>query len=213
VAFATGWLVAETWQGPRYSPWTDTISDLQAATAPHVWFPIACFAIGGVSGLGFAVFGLRSAWAGAAPSAPWRIGLSCLALGNSFPLLPCQVSAAGCTATAQLLSPGGLTDAILSSAALWVLATTPLSLARRLRSLPEWMGLSVALLVAGVAATAAYALLAVSVFSGVLEGLAERVLIGLCQLWVGGLAVALIRSSTARPWRPIAGRTGNLPRS
>ena len=39
VAFAAGWVIAETWQGPRYSPVTDTISDLQAATAPHVWFP------------------------------------------------------------------------------------------------------------------------------------------------------------------------------
>jgi hypothetical protein len=48
VAFAAGWVVAETWQGPRYSPLTDTISDLQAATAPHAWFPIVCFAAGGL---------------------------------------------------------------------------------------------------------------------------------------------------------------------
>ena len=47
VAFAAGWLIAETWQGPRYSLLTDTISDMQAAGAPHVWFPIVCFAVGG----------------------------------------------------------------------------------------------------------------------------------------------------------------------
>ena len=31
----------------RYSLVKHSISDLQAATAPHAWFPIACFAIGG----------------------------------------------------------------------------------------------------------------------------------------------------------------------
>ena len=46
-AFMAGWLIAETWQGRGYSPVSDTISDMQAATAPHVWFPVACFALGG----------------------------------------------------------------------------------------------------------------------------------------------------------------------
>jgi hypothetical protein len=53
-AFMAGWLIAETWQGPRYSPVKYTISDLQAATAPHAWFPIACFAAGGLGTFGFA---------------------------------------------------------------------------------------------------------------------------------------------------------------
>jgi len=39
VIFNAGWLIAETWQGPSYSPIADTISDMQAQTAPHVWFP------------------------------------------------------------------------------------------------------------------------------------------------------------------------------
>ncbi len=56
-----GWTVAETWQGPRYSPVRDTISDLQAATATHVWSPIVCFAAGGLGTFCFAVFGLRRA--------------------------------------------------------------------------------------------------------------------------------------------------------
>jgi hypothetical protein len=54
----------------------DTISDLQAATAPHAWFPIACFAVGGLGTFGFAVFGLRPALVGAgkaAQYAPWII--------------------------------------------------------------------------------------------------------------------------------------------
>ena len=93
VVFAAGWVIAETWQGPRYSPVTDTISDMQAATAPHVWFPVVFFAVGGLGTFGFAIFGLRPALAGVSSSAAWKIGLSGLALGNSFPLIPCQLSA------------------------------------------------------------------------------------------------------------------------
>jgi len=91
VIFNAGWLIAETWQGPSYSPIADTISDMQAQTAPHVWFPIACFALGALGGFGFALFGLRPALAGAgkvAANAPWLLAFSLLALGNSFPLIP-----------------------------------------------------------------------------------------------------------------------------
>ena len=69
VAFMAGWTVAETWQGPRYSPVSDTISDLQAATAPHVWFPIACFAVGGTRHV---LLGLRPAFSGARKGGPAR---------------------------------------------------------------------------------------------------------------------------------------------
>jgi len=63
IAFTAGWLISGTWQGPKYSSIKYTISDMQAATAPHVWFPIVCFAIGGLGTLLFAVFGLRPALA------------------------------------------------------------------------------------------------------------------------------------------------------
>ncbi len=193
--FAVGWVVAETWQGPRYSPVTDTISDLQAATAPHVWFPVLCFAIGGLGTFGFAIFGLRPALKGAGSAAAWKIGLSCLALGNSFPLISCQLSAPACSATTQLLSAGGLTDALLSGVALWVLAITPWPLARRVSSLPGWSTLRPILLVAGVVTPALYGLLALALFVGVWEGVAERVLVAFCQLWVCLLAANLVRVS------------------
>jgi len=195
VAFAAGWVVAETWQGPRYSPLTDTVSDLQAATAPHAWFPVVCFAVGGLGIFGFAVFGLRPAWAGAVRVAPWAIGLSGLALGNSFPQIPCQLSALGCTATSQLLSAGGLTDAILSGAALWMLAITPLQLARLLTPLPHWSALVRLLRVAGVVALAGYGLLALALLTGIWPGLVERALVVVCQPWLAVVAVTLIRTS------------------
>lgn len=127
-AFLAGWLIAEMWQGPRYSPVADTISDLQAATAPHYWFPLACFAAGGLGTFGFAVLGLRPALAGAgrtAARAPWMLACAALALGNSFPLIPCRLADPGCTAHHQLYSPGGLTDAVVSGIAFLVLALTP----------------------------------------------------------------------------------------
>jgi hypothetical protein len=198
VAFAAGWLIAETWQGPRYNPLTDTISDLQAASAPHAWFPIVCFAAGGLGTFGFAIFGLRPAWAGAVRIAPWAIGLSGLALGNSFPQIPCQLSTPGCTATGQLLSAGGLTDAILSGAALWLLAITPLQLARLLTPLPHWTGLARLMRVAGVAALVGYGLLALALLTGIWPGLVERALVVVCQLWLAVLAVTLLRASDAQ---------------
>jgi len=201
VAFLAGWLVAETWQGPRYSPVADTISDLQAATAPHVWFPIACFAAGGVGTFCFAVFGLRPALAGAGPAAwyaPWMLALSALALGNSFPLIPCRLADAGCTAHHQLYSPGGLTDAIVAGTAFLVLAFTPAPLWRRMRLLPQWRPLQPVLTAAGAA-----------------EGLTERILTTSCVLWIGALAVTAIfvsRQPATRPSAGVAGRT-RPPRS
>jgi hypothetical protein len=197
LVFAAGWVVAETWQGPRYSPLTDTISDLQAATAPHVWFPILCFAAGGLGTFGFAVFGLRPAWAGAVRIAPWAIGLSGLALGNSFPQIPCQLPGPGCGATGQLLSPGGLTDAVLSGAALWMLAITPLQLARLLAPLPHWKALVRLLRVAGGVALSGYGLLALALLTGIWPGLVERALVLVCQLWLAVVAATLVRTSGA----------------
>jgi hypothetical protein len=198
VAFAAGWLIAETWQGQRYSLLTNTISDMQAAGAPHVWFPIVCFAVGGIGTCGFALFGLHGAWRRVARIAPWKIGLSGLALGNSFPLIPCQLSTPGCTATHQLLSAGGLTDAVFAGVALWVLAITPWPLARQLASLPRWSALRPLLCVVGVVTPAAYGLLALAEATGVWPGLAERGLVAICQGWLAVLAVTLIRTSAAQ---------------
>ena len=128
-----GWIAAETWQSPRYSVVTNTISDMQAATAPHVWFPITCFAIGGLGSFGFVIFGLRPATAAAARvgiSGIWALALSVLALGNSFPLIPCQLSDRACSAHHQPHSVGGMTDAIVASLAFLVLVFTPKALWR-----------------------------------------------------------------------------------
>ncbi|MGO8887279.1 MAG: DUF998 domain-containing protein [Streptosporangiaceae bacterium] len=194
-AFMAGWLVAETWQGPRYGPVTNTISDMQAATAPQAWFPISCFAVGGLGTFCFAVFGLRPALAGAgkvAAHAPWMLACSALALGNSFPLIPCRLADPGCTVHHQLYSPGGLTDAIVASLAFLVLAFTPSPLWQRLKVVPQWRRLKPVMLAARVICPLCFILLSVSSLTGTAEGLMERILTASCVLWISALAITLI---------------------
>lgn len=194
-AFMAGWLIAETWQGRGYSPVSDTISDMQAATAPHVWFPVACFALGGAGTFCFAVFGLRPALAAAATTsrhAVWMLALAGLAIGNSFPLIPCELPAPGCTVHHQLYSPGGITDATVATAAFLVLVFTPAQLRKRLDLLPAWRPMVPMMTAARVICPLCFILLSIASLTGTAEGLAERVLATSCVLWISSLAVTLI---------------------
>jgi hypothetical membrane protein len=197
VAFFAGWLIADAWQRPGYSSIKNSISDLQAATAPHAWFPIACFAVGGLGTFGFAVFGLRPALARAgkiAAYAPWMLAVAGLAIGNSFPLIPCQRIAAGCTAHVQLHSPGGMTDAVVATIAFLVLAATPFPLWRRLKALPEWRRLKSVMMAARVIGPICFILLVVFSNSGP-AGLVERILAATLSLWISALAITLIHNT------------------
>jgi hypothetical protein len=198
IAFMAGWLIAETWQGPGYSAIKYTISDLQAATAPHVWFPIVCFAVGGLGTFGFAVFGLRPALAKAqkvAAHATWMLAFSALALGNSFPLIPFRLMDPGANAHAQLISPGGLTDVIVSSIAFLVLVFTPSQLLKRFATLPEWQRLKPVMITARAVCPICFLLLSASSIAGSFQGLAERILVTSCVLWMCALAINLISIS------------------
>jgi hypothetical protein len=207
-AFTAGWLITETWQGPGYSPVSDTISDMQAATAPHAWFPVACFALGGAGTFCFAVFGLRpalSAAGGAARHAVWMLALAGLAIGNSFPLIPCELPAPGCTAHHQLYSPGGLTDATVATAAFLVLVFTPAQLRKPLTVLPAWRPLVPVMTAARVICPLCFILLSLASLTSTAEGLAERLLATSCVLWISSLAVTLIivsRRPCAVPTQP-----------
>jgi len=214
VAFTAGWLIAETWQGSRYSVVTDTISDMQAATAPHAWFPIACFAVGGAGTFCFAVFGLRPALSAAgrvAAHAPWMLALAGLAIGNSFPLIPCDPPATGCTAHHQLFSAGGMTDAMVASTAFLVLAFTPGQLGKRLKIVPEWRRLARLMTAAQATCTLAYIALCITALADTAEGLAERALAISCVLWISALAIRLIYVSGRRGRRRVVRTSGLLP--
>ena len=189
--------MGEIGQGPGYSPINDSISDLQAATAPHVWFPIACFGAAGVATFGFAVFGLRPALAAGgkvAWFAPWLLALAALALGNSFPLIPCQLSDQGCTPAYQLGSAGGLTDAVVAGAAFLVLAITPYPMWRRLAVVRGWRRLKPVMFGSLITGLSLYALLAISSSLPTMPavGLIERLLAISCSVWIGALAINLI---------------------
>lgn len=204
LVFTAGWVITEAWQGPSYSLVNDTISDMQASTAPSVWFPIACFALAGVATFCFAVFGLRPALAKAnkvAWYAPWLLACAALALGNSFPLIPCQLSNPGCTALHQLNSPGGMTDSIVSELAFFVLVIIPFPLWRRLAVLPGWRRLRPVMMGAGVAGPILFVLLAISSNQVAMPaiGLIERLLAVTVVLWIGALAVNLVVESQAEP--------------
>lgn len=198
--FTAGWAATETWQGPNYSLVNDTISNMQASTAPHVWFPIACFALAGVATFCFAVFGLRPALTKAGKPgwyAPWLLGCAAFALGNSFPMIPCQLSNPGCTAVHQLNTPGGMTDSIVSGLAFLVLVIVPFLLWRRLAVLPHWHRLRPVMMVVGVVGPILFVLLAVSSNQAAMPaiGLIERLLAMTVVLWIGALAVNLIVES------------------
>jgi hypothetical protein len=146
------------------------------------------------------VFGLRPALSAAGKISavfPLLIGISALALGNSFPLIPCRLSDPGCTATTQLLSPGGLTDAIVADLAFLVLAFVPGPLGRRLIALPAWRRLKPVMVAARIVCPVCYLLLAIasSVASTPAVGLIERILATSCSLWIGALAANLIIES------------------
>jgi hypothetical protein len=128
------------------------------------------------------------------------LAVAALALGNSFPLIPCRLSDAGCTANAQLLSPGGLTDAIVAGLAFFVLAIVPFPLWRRMAGLPEWRRLKPVMFAARVIGPVLYLLLAVStnMSSMPAAGLIERLLATTCVLWICALAVNLIVESRPR---------------
>ena len=146
-----------------------------------------------------------------AANAPWLLAFALLALGNSFPLIPCRLADAGCTASAQLASPGGPTDAIVAGLAFFALAFLPYPLWHRLALLPGWRQTKPVMFAARVICPVAWILLAAaSNLPGMpAVGLIERVLAAGCSLWVGVLAVTLVIQSrhTGSAERPAASAT------
>ena len=208
--FTLGWLLADRWQGPGFSPIRYTISDETALGAPHAWFLITCQLLGGAGTIGFALFGLRPALAPAGPVAryaPWMLATGALAYLVIWPRLPCRLADAGCTVHHHLVSTGGLTDAIGSGVLIGVLVMTPFPLWRRLRQLPEWhrarpvmtaARLLGPVLVIAAAAQGPYA-------PGSQEGLLERALALLTATWICTLSVILLttRSASGQHRQPV----------
>jgi Protein of unknown function (DUF998) len=195
LALLAGVFIPVAWQGPRYSALLDTISDTEAVTAPHAWFPLACFVVGGLGTCAFAIFGLRPALAAAgkvAASAPWLLACSVLVLGSPVPRVPCRLADPGCSLHVQISTPGGLIEGILSGIAFLVLVVTPIPLGRRLALLPFWRRLVPVMKAARTVGLSVYLLLSLSTVVGIGQGLMERLLSTICVVWIAVLAWGLI---------------------
>src|ERR1035437_1450338 len=128
----------------------------------------------------------------------WMLAFSALALGNTFPLLPFRLVDPGATAHAQLFSAGGMTDAIVSSIGFIVLIITPFPLWRRLAAVPRGRRLKPVMMAARIVGPICWILLGISSSLGYAEGLMERILVTVCVLWMGALAVTLLSVSRHR---------------
>ncbi|HEV2373300.1 MAG TPA: hypothetical protein VGS19_14145 [Streptosporangiaceae bacterium] len=146
VVFVAAWLVAGSWQGPRYSLLADSISDMYANGAPNAAFLIVVITLCGAVVLLFAWLALwpslRRAGRPAAVGAA-LLAVSILGLGDlltPFERGACTLARTGCTSSAQLANVGGLFDAVLSTAGVVALVGAGGFLAAAMASLPEWRG-------------------------------------------------------------------------
>lgn len=144
VAFVAGFLLARTWQGPRYSPLAHSISDMYAVTAPFGAFLVVLLVLCGAATIGFALVSVRTSmrsggWTATAGSV--LLALSIVGLGDllsPFERLACRIADPGCTVTSQLSATGGKLDNAISSIGLLVLVLAAFFLAAAMRRTSGW---------------------------------------------------------------------------
>jgi Protein of unknown function (DUF998) len=199
VAFVASWLIAASWQGPRYSVLVHSISDMYAVDAPNGAFLVVVFTLCGAATILFAVLSL---WPSLRPGG-WRatvgtvlLGLSIYGLGDllsPFEREACQLAEPGCETLANL---GGKLDAALSTLGLVLFVAVGFFLASAMQRVPGWRRWAwparwatvvfLALLVATVLASAVG-----------LDGLFERLLAASGAAGIALLAAGVLRRSRA----------------
>ena len=202
VIFVASWLVAVSWQGPRFSPVSMDISDMTAMTAPHAMFLVIVFTVCGAATI---LFALRSVWP-ALRAGGWAAGvgsillaLSVAGLGNLLSpaeRLACRVADPGCTTAMQLSNSGGKLDSALTTIGLLVLVAGGFFLAAAMRRIPGWQAwawptrwASVLFLLLGAAS-------ALTVNAG-LNGLFERLFAATAAAGLAALGIGVLRRSRA----------------
>jgi uncharacterized protein DUF998 len=143
-AFVFFWLLAASWQGPRYSATAHTISDMYAEGAPGGAFLAVVITLCGAAVL---LFTRLSLWpALRAGGRPALIGTVLLAtsiygLGDLLSLFEreaCRRADPGCGASDQLANAGGTLDAVLSPLGVLSLIAAGFFLAAAMRRIPGW---------------------------------------------------------------------------
>src|SRR5215213_3513000 len=170
VAFVGSWLIAASWQGPRYSVLDHSISDMYAVGAPNGAFLVVVLTLCGAATILFAALSLRPSlrpggWRATVGSV--LLGLSIYGLGDlltPFEREACRLADPGCTGAAQFANWGGKLDAALTLVGLVLLVAAGFFLASAMKRVPGWrrwarsarwaMVLFLALLVATVLARA-----------------------------------------------------------
>ena len=200
VVFVGSWLIAASWQGPRYSILAHTISDMYAVGAPKGAFLVVVITLCGAATILFAMLSLRPSlrpggWRATVGSV--LLGLSIIGLGDllaPFEREACRLADPGCTQAAQFANSGGKLDAALSGVGLVLFVAAGFFLASAMKRVPGWrrwarptwwtMVVFLALLVATVLADAVG-----------LGGLFERLVATLGAAGVALLAAGVLRHS------------------
>lgn len=146
VVFVAAWVAAGFWQGPRYSPMADSISDMYAVGVPHASFLVQVFTDAGAATILFALFSVWPALRGGGRAG--RVGSVLLALSvaglgdllSPAERLACRISDPGCTTALQLSNSGGKLDSILTAAGAVLLLVAGFLLAAAMRRIPSWRG-------------------------------------------------------------------------
>ena len=144
VAFVVSWLLAAAWQGPRYSVFAHSISDMYAVTAPGAAFLIVMFTLCGAATMWFAWRSLRTALRPAgrvATIGSALLALSIFGLGDLLTVserLACRLADPGCTPARQLSNAGGTMDNTLSTLGVVAFVLAGFFLAAAMKRLPQW---------------------------------------------------------------------------
>jgi hypothetical protein len=196
VAFVLSWLVAAFWQGSRYSPMSQTISDMYAVTAPRGMFLVVVITLCGIATILFALLALRPALRGAG----WVATLGCVLLALSiygvgdaltpFEREACRIADQGCSDADQLANLGGTLDAVLSTAGIFLFIGATFVLAEAMKRAPGWRAWAWPARGVGIGFVALLVVLAATETAG-LGGLMERLLAAL-----GAAAIAAAAAHT-----------------
>jgi hypothetical protein len=197
--FVVSWLIAQAWQGPRYSALSDTISDMYAVTAPGGPSLVVVLTLCGIATV---LFALLSVWPTLRP-AGWTaavgsilLALSIYGLGDAlspFEREACRIADPGCTGGDQMNNLGGRMDAILSTIGILCFVAAAFFLAAAMKRTPgwervawpaRWVGIGFLVLI----------VLAAAGESVKLGGLTERLLAAFGAVAIGALAVRIART-------------------
>lgn len=189
------WVVGGLVSGPGYRPMRDDISDLGAVTAPHGWAFLTLQAVGGVVSVGFSLFALRPALAGAGRPGRWgpwlAAGSAVQNLTDAVFRLPCR-TADGCTSVEMTAGWRAQVHELIGLVCLLLTIVAALVLAAAFRRIPAWRDLAVPTVALGVLVVVALFVVGAPQTATV-HGLAQRILVVAGSVWGIWVAVRLFR--------------------